>query len=102
MDTKSMSILTRNRYEQVKPTVIQPNGASISTPIYIGLTTELNNEEAAANDARNAAMRQRRLEDARAPLKESKAPDSHPFFNTYRGDYRARTSHPNYTFTIIQ
>ena len=29
-----------------------------------------NNEEVAANDARNAAMRQQRLEDTRAPLKE--------------------------------
>ena len=37
-----MTTLTRNRYEQVKPTVIQSNGASISTPIYIGLTTEQN------------------------------------------------------------
>ena len=66
-----MSILTSNRYEQVKPTVIQSNGASISTPIYIGLIIEQNNEETAANNARNAAMRQRSLEDARAPLKES-------------------------------
>ena len=37
-----MTTLTRNRYEQVKPTVIQSNGSSISTPIYIGLTTEQN------------------------------------------------------------
>ena len=35
-----------------------------------------NNEEAAANDARNAAMSQQRLEDARAPLKEDEAPDA--------------------------
>ena len=32
-----------------------------------------NNEEVAANDERNAAMRQQRLEDARAPLKEDEA-----------------------------
>ena len=37
-----MSILTKNRYEQIKPTVIQSNNASISTPIYIGLITEQN------------------------------------------------------------
>ena len=33
-----------------------------------------NNEEVAANDARNAAMRQQRLEDARAPLRKDEAP----------------------------
>ena len=32
-----------------------------------------NNEEVAANDVRNAAMRQQRLEDAREPLKEGEA-----------------------------
>ena len=32
-----------------------------------------NNEEVAANDARNAAMRQQRLEDAGEPLKEGEA-----------------------------
>ena len=37
-----------------------------------------NNEEVAANDVRNAAMRQQRLEDARAPLKEGEAPKA-PF-----------------------
>lgn len=90
-----MRILTKNRYEQIKPTVIQSNNASISTPIYIGLITELNNEDVAANDARNAAMRQRRLQDARAPLKESKAPRySYPFFNVYRGDCRATAGIP--------
>ena len=36
------------------------------------------NEEVAANDARNAALRQQRLEDARAPLKEGEAPKA-PF-----------------------
>jgi hypothetical protein len=36
------------------------------------------NAEVAANDARNAAMRQQRLEDARAPLKEGEAPKA-PF-----------------------
>ena len=36
------------------------------------------NEEVAANDSRNAAMRQQRLEDARAPLKEGEAPKA-PF-----------------------
>ena len=35
-----------------------------------------NNEEVAANDARNAAMRQQRLEDARAPFKEGEVPDA--------------------------
>ena len=35
-----------------------------------------NNEEVAANDARNAAMRQQRLEDARAPLREDEASDA--------------------------
>ena len=35
-----------------------------------------NNEEVAANDARNAAMHQQRLEDSRAPLKEREAPDA--------------------------
>ena len=34
------------------------------------------NEEVAVNDARNAALRQQRLEDARAPFKESEAPDA--------------------------
>ena len=34
------------------------------------------NEEVAANDARNAEMRQQRLEDARASLKEDEAPDA--------------------------
>ena len=37
-----------------------------------------NNQEVAANDARNAAMRQQRLEDARAPFKEGEAPKA-PF-----------------------
>ena len=32
-----------------------------------------NNGEVAANDARNAAMRQQRLEDAEEPLKEGEA-----------------------------
>tara|TARA_Y100000746_G_scaffold206040_1_gene193536 strand:- start:67 stop:435 length:369 start_codon:yes stop_codon:yes gene_type:complete len=35
-----------------------------------------NNEEVAANDVRNAAMLQQRIEDARAPLKEGEAPDA--------------------------
>ena len=35
-----------------------------------------NNEEVAANDARNAAMSQQRLEDARAPFKEGESPDA--------------------------
>ncbi|WP_156779396.1 hypothetical protein [Synechococcus sp. BL107] len=35
-----------------------------------------NNEEVPANDARNAAMRQQRLEDAREPLREDEAPDA--------------------------
>ena len=35
-----------------------------------------NNEEVAANDARNAAIRQQRLEDAREPLREGEAPDA--------------------------
>ena len=35
-----------------------------------------NNEEVAANDARNAAMREQLPEDARAPLKEGEAPDT--------------------------
>ena len=35
-----------------------------------------NNEEVAANDVRNAAIRQQRLEDARTPLKEGEAPDA--------------------------
>ena len=34
-----------------------------------------NNEEVAANDVRNAAMLQQRIEDARAPLKEGEALD---------------------------
>ena len=35
-----------------------------------------NNEEVAANDVRNAAMLQQRIEDASAPLKEGEAPDA--------------------------
>ena len=35
-----------------------------------------NNEEVAANDARNAAMREQRLEDARELLKEGEATDT--------------------------
>ena len=35
-----------------------------------------NNEEIAANDARNAALRQQCLEDARAPIREGEAPDA--------------------------
>ena len=35
-----------------------------------------NNEEVAANDAHNAAMRQLRLEEARASFKEGEAPDA--------------------------
>ena len=35
-----------------------------------------NNEEVAANDERNTAMRQQRLEDAREPLKEGEALDT--------------------------
>ena len=35
-----------------------------------------NNEEVAANDARYAALRQRHLEDARAPFKEGELPDA--------------------------
>ena len=35
-----------------------------------------NNEEVAANDARNAAIRQQRLEDAIEPLREGEAPDA--------------------------
>nr|WP_272159684.1 hypothetical protein [Synechococcus sp. AH-551-C10] len=35
-----------------------------------------NNEEVAANDVRNAAIRQQRLEDAREPFKEGEAPDA--------------------------
>ena len=38
-----------------------------------------NNEEIEANDARNAAMRQQRLEDAKEPLREDEAPDL-PYF----------------------
>ena len=34
-----------------------------------------NNEEVAANDERNAVLRQQRLEDARAPFKEGEAPE---------------------------
>ena len=60
-----------------------------------------NNEEVAANDARNAAIREQRLEDARAPLRENEAPDSHPYSNDFRGDFTARMRHPNHTFTII-
>ena len=37
-----MTTLTKNRYHQLKPTSLQPNGVSVSTPIYIGLTTEQN------------------------------------------------------------
>ena len=37
-----MTTLIKNRYHQLKPTTLQPNGVSVSTPIYIGLTTEQN------------------------------------------------------------
>lgn len=37
-----MTTLIKNRYHQLKPTSLQPNGVSVSTPIYIGLTTEQN------------------------------------------------------------
>ena len=48
-----------------------------------------NNEEVSANDVRNAAMRQQRLEVARAPLKDGEAPDSdssHASSTSFRGN----------------
>ena len=62
-----MELIT-NRYSQVAPTAILPNGASLSVPVYVSLTTE---QSKTILNAVREIIRQQRLEMGHNPVRES-------------------------------
>ena len=62
-----MQLIT-NRYNQCAPTAILPNGASLSVPVYVSLTTE---QSKTILNAVREIIRQQRLEMGHNPIRES-------------------------------
>ena len=62
-----MELLT-NRYSQVAPTAILPNGVSLSVPVYVSLTTE---QSKTILNAVREIIREQRLEMGHNPIRES-------------------------------
>ena len=60
--------LIKNRYSQCAPTAVLPNGASLSVPTYISLTTE---QSKTILNAVREIIRQQRLEMGHSPVRES-------------------------------
>ena len=67
LTTEPMELIT-NRYSQVAPTAILPNGASLSVPVYVSLTTE---QSKTILNAVREIIREQRLEMGHNPVRES-------------------------------